>query len=130
MGKIKMGEGLQNSVINMAEGNPGALVAILNIIKEYELIDPEAALGGAGFLLSLDDMEIYGSDIYVLFSDKCGGDIRRMIMLLRASQLGFLSRDKIKEMSKDQMRSINLSEDEYLALDDKVCERLDKFKRR
>lgn len=50
-------------------------------------------------------------------------------MLIRATQLGMFSHTKLTEMAHDQMRSIDLTEEEFKELDDRVCAELDKFKK-
>lgn len=77
----------------------------------------------------LDTWGIYGTDIYVLWNDKCNRDVRQMLMLMRATQLGIFSHTKLQEMAADQMRQVNLSDEEMAELDEKVCERLEDFAR-
>ena len=86
-------------------------------------------MGGFGCVLSLDTLEIYGTDIYVLFSDKCDRDVRKMVMLLRANQLGYITSAKIQEMAADQGRQVNLTDEEFAELDAKVCEQLPAFQK-
>jgi hypothetical protein len=123
--------GLQDTVLSavtkMSDGNPGAISAMTEIIKKHEQIDPQSALGGLGVIMLLDTYEIYGTDIYILYSDKCNRDVRRMLMIMRATQLGLFSHLKLKEMAHDQMRQVNLTEDEWKDLDSKVCEQLPEF---
>ena len=52
-----------------------------------------------------------------------------MLMLMRATQLGLFSHIKLKEMAADQMRQVNLSDEEMADLDEKVCEQLKDFAR-
>ena len=75
--------------------------------------------------MNLGTWGIYGSDIYVLCKDKCGGDLRRLLMLMRATQLGLFSHVKLRQMTRNQ--SINLTEEEFLDLDHKVCDQLGDF---
>jgi hypothetical protein len=65
----------------------------------------------------------------VLWSDKCGKDTRRMLMLMRATQLGIFPQTQLQAMAADQARQVNLTEDEFKALDAKVCEQLTEFAR-
>lgn len=51
-------------------------------------------------------------------------------MLLRASQLGFISRERIKKIASCQTRENLLSEKEMDSLDDKVCGELGEFVKR
>jgi len=113
----------------MAEGNPGAISALMETIKEHDSIDHQAFMGGIGAILILDTWEIYGSDIYILFNDKCQRDVRKMLMIMRATQLGHFSHTKLKEMAADQAQKVNITDDEWKELDDKVCDQLKDFKR-
>ena len=127
MTRLKLTDTVMDAMIKMAEGNPGAAMAITEIMANAEKIDPQAFGGGLGVLLSLDGYGIYGTDIHILFSDKCNRDTRRMLM--RATQLGLFSHLKLKEMAADQLRQVNLTEDEFAELDQKVCDQLVNFER-
>lgn len=129
MTRLELTDNTISAVIKMAEGNPGAAMAITEIIANAEKIDPQAFGGGIGALLSLDGYGIYGTDIYILYSDKCKKNVRRMLMLMRATQLGLFSHLKLKEMAADQSRQVNLTEDEFSELDQKVCDQLADFER-
>ena len=129
MSRVELTDNLLDVFGKMAEGNPGALAAMMDIVEKHPAVDPQAAMGGLGVIMSFDDMEIYGSAIYVLWSDKCGKDSRKLIMLMRARQLGFFSEDKIKRMAADQMREIDLTPEEYESLDKQVCDQLESFQR-
>lgn len=43
----------------------------------------------------MDDMGIYGSHIWLLYKDICGQNLVQLLGLLRAYQLGFVSRKAI-----------------------------------
>ncbi len=129
MGKLNLTESSLEVVIKMSDGNPGAAQAVMELMDANPIIDPESVLSHFGTVVLLDDHGIYGSDIYVLWSDKCGRDTRRFIMLTRAVQLGIFDYKKFKDMSEDQARKINLTEEEFIALDEKVCERLEHFQK-
>lgn len=77
----------------------------------------------------LDTWEIYGSSIYILWNDKCDRDPRKFLLLQRMCQLGFLSDTKLKAMADDQMREVDLTEQEWLELEEKVLDRLPEFQR-
>lgn len=113
----------------MAEGNIGAMDAMMSIMDQHRDIDPQAAMGGLGAILILDTWEIYGSDIYVLYSDKCGKDVRKMLMLMRAAQLGHFDHVRLQQMAADQSRKVNLTAEEWQKLDNDVCEQLADFQR-
>lgn len=129
MPKIDLNDTLMDVVVKMSAGNPGAVSVVSEIIRRAKEIDPQDALAPLGPILSLDEMEIYGSSIYVLCRDKCDGDVRKLLVLLRANQLGFLSRKRVTELATDQTRSVNLNPSEFEELDRKVCDRLSEFER-
>ena len=129
IGRISITDSVADAVTKMCDGNPGSVVAVLTILKGYSAIDPQAMLGGLGMLMMLDDKRIYGSSIYVLFHDKCCCDLRKFILLMRANQLGILPDIKIREMTSERIPEVNLSDEEWEEIDQKVCDQLDDFAR-
>ena len=129
MSRIQLTDTAMDMLIKMAEGNPGAIDAMFKIMEEAPSIDPQSAMPSIMPILSLDTHGIYGSSIYVLFSDKCKKDVRKTLVLLRAVQLGIMPERKLQQLSYDQSRSVNLTEDEFNSLDSAVCEQLSEFKR-
>jgi hypothetical protein len=125
--RITLSDTGMDVLTKMAEGNPGALTAMMEILEKHDQIDPQAMMGGLGAILILDTWDIYGSSIYVLFSDKCNRDVRKMLMLMRATQLGFFPHEKLQAMAADQARQVDLTDEEFNELDRKVCDRLDEF---
>lgn len=47
-------------------------------------------------IMDLDDLEIYGSDIWALSQYVCCGRTDNVVLLLRSRQLGLISGDSIK----------------------------------
>jgi len=127
MSRLELTDNTMSALMKMAEGNPGAISAMMEILEKHDSIDPQAMMGGLGAIMLLDTWEIYGTDIYILFNDKCNRDVRQLLMLMRATQLGHFSDVKLKQMAADQMREINLTDEEWTDLDDKVCSELDQF---
>ena len=127
MSRIQLTDTGMDMMMKMSDGNPGALTAIMDIMAKSVDIDPQSALGEISCILSLDTHEIYGSDIYVLWNDKCNREARRVVMLLRAVQLGFMHESKLQSLAGDQSRLISLTDDEELGLDKKVCDALSDF---
>lgn len=68
-----------DALIVMSEGNPGAAVALSELLKN----DDE---GGLSLILWLDQWGIYGTDIYVLYSDICRKDVKKMAAVIRATR--------------------------------------------
>jgi hypothetical protein len=125
--KIQLEDSIQDIIVKMSDGNPGAVTTLIEVIKNGEKIDPQSAFAGVGSILLLDSFGIYGSSIYILYNDKCNKNIRKFIMLLRAVQLGFLRVDRLKKLAEDQTRQINLSDEEWGDIGIKVCEILEDF---
>ena len=48
-------------------------------------------------------------------------------MLMRATQLGLFSDEKLRKIANNQTRELLLSKEEMDGLDKKVCEQLDQF---
>lgn len=129
MSKIELSDNTMTIIMKMAEGNPGAITALSEMVKQGEAIDPQSAIPPLGAILLLDTYEIYGSAIYVLWSDKCGRDVRKLLILIRSVQLGFLPESKLQAMAADQCREVDLTPEEYADLDKKVCESLEQFQK-
>lgn len=129
MSRIELTDTGMDVIVKMAEGNPGAIQALMEIMSEHDSIDPQALLGPIGAIMSLDTWGIYGTDIYILFSDKCNRNVRRLLMLMRATQMGDFSHVRLQQMAADQRNQLYLSEEEFSELDTKVCAQLDFFKR-
>lgn len=129
MSKIQLNDNTMDVIVKMSEGNPGAMNAIMEILKpESNEIDPDAFMGGMGVILSLDTLEIYGTDIYILHNDICDRNMVKMFAVLRAHQLGFLNGSVLKDACHRQDRSgkqmINVDE-----LYEKVKKQLPNFKK-
>lgn len=103
--RIKLTDSIQSVITKMAEGNPGAAIAMIELVEKGAAIDPDSAWGGWGALMSLDTADIYGSGIYVLFSDICDRDPAKTIAVLRACQLGILPEATLKDACSRQDRS-------------------------
>lgn len=124
--RINLTDTTLDIIVKMSEGNPGAAVALMEIVKNGEAIDPQSFAGGVGAVLSLDTYGIYGSDIYILWSDICEKNLPKMLAVLRACQLGLFSSNTLKVAASRQDRtgkSMIPVEDLYV----KVKEQLKEF---
>jgi len=81
-----------DAMVSLAEGNPGAVAALTNLVKAAPTVDPQNALGPWSPLLSLDTNGTYGTNIHILFKDVCDQDSVKTLAVLRAVQLGLLDR--------------------------------------
>ena len=93
--RIELTDDGMSATLKLTDGNPGATNVCINMLNNAERIDPDAAFGGMGCLLSLDTHGIYGSSIWMLYKDVCGEDIVKTLALLRSVQLGLLEESKL-----------------------------------
>lgn len=75
--RIDLGGTNLDALVKMSNGNPGAVVALSELLKFND--------SGLGLILWLDDFGIYGTDIYVLYSDICDKDVKKMSAVIRAT---------------------------------------------
>jgi len=125
---ITLADNTVTAITKMSDGNPGAISAMVELLKHGERIDPQGIMGGIGFILDLDREGIYGTDIYVFWNDICEQEVVKMIAVLRAVQLGFFSGRTLANACHRQDRSGKsmIPVDE---LYEKVKERLERFDR-
>jgi hypothetical protein len=97
-------------IIVLSEGNPGAVTVMSRLFQEAPSIDPQAALGGYGYLFDLDALSIYGPRIWMLYKDVCKEDLLSMVALLRANQLGFLNESSLNNAIDNYGQGIDLPE--------------------
>lgn len=98
--RIDLTDSAMSAVMKLAEGNPGAITAIMKMMERAQSIDPDSAFGSFGPLFSLDRMGIYGSRIWILWKDVCGHDALRVETLFRAAQLGIIRDEAISGATK------------------------------
>lgn len=126
MSRINLAMDIISAIQKMCDGNPGAMTALLEIMKCAEKIDPNDFMGGFGKILALDTLEIYGTDIYFLWNYICDRNTSRMITVLRANQLGFISDQLLRDVChrQDRSKSDIIPVEELYS---KVVERLPEF---
>lgn len=129
MSKLELTDNLITSITKLCDGNPGAATALAQLTADYEKIDPDSSFGYLSPLLSFDSYEVYGTEIYIIWNDKCKRDPRTTALLLRGVQLGFLPVSQFKQMAEDQMNQINLTKEEWENLEKQVTEFLPNFKK-
>lgn len=82
-------------ITKLAEGNPGAVVAVIEMMKSAPVVDPDSAFGAFAPLFDLDTLDIYGSRIHVLYKYVARGDVVLVLGLLRAVQLGHMGESEL-----------------------------------
>lgn len=91
--RIDLNDTMMNIAVKMAEGNPGAVTVLVQLIDDKS--DPDSWAGGIGNLLSLDTHGIYGSNIWVMFKNCCNQNILNVVTVLRAVQLGLYTQSEL-----------------------------------
>ena len=89
--RISLEMSVRDIIIVMGGENPGALTACMTLMRHGAKVDPDNFLGGLGFLLLLDSLNIWEERIYMLWDNVCGRHTGKMIATLRAYQLGQLA---------------------------------------
>lgn len=96
MSRINLDMHINDALFAMSGGNPGAVTVMADAYREGTRIDPQG-MGGWGFILNLDELEVYDHLIWRLYKDLCGESIARSMALVRSVQMGVLSREKFQE---------------------------------
>lgn len=99
--RIKLEDTMMDIMVKMSDGNPGAIKVLMEMIGPNN-IDPDNVLGGTGVILFLDTLGIYGTDIYVLYSDICNRSLVSMLAVLRATQMGLFDGSVLKDACSRQ----------------------------
>jgi len=74
---IKLTDSLQDVLVTMSEGNPGAINVMMSIL---EYVGPSI---GYMNILSLDDMNMRGPQIWIGYKDHCGQDIKKFVKCIQ-----------------------------------------------
>ena len=120
--RIKLEDSPMTAIVKLVEGNPGAIHVCAEFAKKTKGIDPDNVLGGMGNIFSLDINGIYGSRIWMLYNDVCKQDIVKAIGLLRANQLGYMTRSELDHAIDNYGEGVDIE-----ILLDKVKKRLPNF---
>jgi len=101
MTKLRDGMTQAQVVTKLGNGNAGAMSAVVDIIKHKEATST--------LLQLLDEFEIYGTDLYILYNDKCRRDVRKLHLLMLGAHLNIIHAHELTAMSKDQRNNPLLS---------------------
>jgi len=110
MSRIELTDSMMGIMVKMSDGNPGGASVIMKILKDGRMIDPQSYDGSISAMLNLDSNEIYGSRIWMLYKDVCKENINKTIALLRAVQLGLVSKHSLDEAIDNRGRGIDLDD--------------------
>lgn len=87
MSRIQLTDTIQNVIVKMSDGNPGAITAMMELLSKANQIDKSESFP-VSYILLLDTYGIYGTDIYVMYNDICGRNLAKFMATIRATQLG------------------------------------------
>lgn len=110
MAKITQSDDLESAILKLACGVGAAMEILAKTVNEEPNSESETKISGIDYLLLLDKLEIYGTGIYILYKDKCHGDLGRLQLLLRAAQQGVYPASKLQELAADQFNQVSVSE--------------------
>jgi len=96
MTRIKLNDDFKTIILNMSDGNPGAMNVMIDLLQIQPTFTDK--LGGTGSVIFLDTMDIYGSDIWILYKDICGEDLKMLTDCLKTVIHGLIPQDFIKHM--------------------------------
>lgn len=106
--KLQLEMNLNDALWAMSEGNPGAINVLMDSVRAPE-IDPENAFGLWGLMVNLDEFEVYGSRIWILYKDICGESLPKTVAMARACQLGIISREQL-DLAIDKKQPLDVDE--------------------
>lgn len=81
-----------DAIVKMSEGNPGGMNVLVELLQHGKKWH---GLDGIMLVLHLDKMGVYGSNLWLLYSDCCKRDINLVERVLRAHQLGIISEEDV-----------------------------------
>lgn len=122
MSRLTMNMTSGDALIALAEGNPGAVTVLLQLLQKAGQIDPDAAFGGLAAVMALDTEGFYGPRIWMLYKDVCHQDLTKTVGMLRAVQLGIISSETLGHAVDNYGKGLDV--DATLA---KVREQLPRF---
>lgn len=108
MSRLNLDMNINDALFAMSGGNPGAIQVILESVRVGHEVDPEG-MGAWGFVLNLDELEVYDNLIWRLYKSLCGEDIAKSMALVRSVQMGVLPREKFQE-ALDKKTTLDIDE--------------------
>jgi len=124
--RIKLSDNMISAVAKMSNGNPGAMTFMMKLITDAEKIDPGNQMGGLHSMLLADTFGIYGTDLYVLWSDICNRNTGLAMAMLTGAQLGIISGKLLADAcSRQDYSGRDMIDVESVYK--KVCEKVESF---
>lgn len=96
MSKLNLSDsGFFDGIEKLSEGNIGCATCLTDVFKINKEIDPDSVFGSISSFMLLDTFKIYGEDIYILWDKICSGNSVAFITVLKAVQLGLMSKAEL-----------------------------------
>lgn len=83
--RIRAGMTPEGILSVMSGGNPGAINVMLKLLETASKAQMDMGFSGIMLLFHLDTMQIYGSNIWILYKDICEENISTMIDIIQAA---------------------------------------------
>lgn len=90
MKRISLKQTIEEIIMTMGEGNPGAINFLIEMLQENPM-------NFIAMIIPLDDLEIYGSDLYVLINDCCNRDLKILEKVISLNRVGLLLEEDIRK---------------------------------
>jgi hypothetical protein len=85
-------------LLNLGKGNPGAITFAIELLKMAEDVDFKYA----AYLFLLEELNIVGPDLYVLWNDICERNMDNVSIIMNSTIYGFLDKDVLKDACSRQ----------------------------
>ncbi len=108
--RLELTDSGMSAAMKMSEGNPGARRVVTDLMRNADKIDPMGGMGGFGPILNLDSFGIYGARIWMLYKNVCGEDYTATVGVLRACQLGLISKIVLNTAIDNRGRGLDVEE--------------------
>lgn len=104
--RLTLDDDIKTMAIKLCDGVIGALAVIKETIVRGPEIDPDSAMGPFNGMLGFDSYGIYGTSIWKLHKYVCGEDITNTLAVLRAAQLGTITKSDIHRAIQGEMLDV------------------------
>lgn len=122
--RLELSDTMLSAIVKFSESNPGAFSVLSKVAEKASEIDPDDAFGPYGTFFNLDNLDVYGGKIWILYKDICGQNISKFIGLNRCVQLGLMKEGELRQAIADE-RMTKERLDELMGL---LLKRLPNFK--
>ena len=106
----------------MSDGVPSVDMILYTVYERNAVIDPQTLYKSLDAITFMDEKGIYGKDVWDLYRYVCEESVPKMIMTMRAVQLGIIPMFHVRKAMRRDMR-LNFDDMEF-----EVCAKLNAFK--